>query len=87
MTRSYRGSRYKLGLPARGQRTHSNASTTGRIRDAAAVFVRRNRVAPRVWDARKTNKFVPRNLHKKKSPKGAKAKAGAVVRSKKKIDV
>jgi hypothetical protein len=87
LTRSYRGSRYKLGLPARGQRTHSNASTTGRVRDAAALFVRRSRIVPRVWEARKANRFVPRSLHKRKGPKGAKAKAGPVVRSKKKVDV
>lgn len=48
LTRSYRGSRYKLGLPARGQRTHTNANTTGRVRDAAAAFARRQRVAPRL---------------------------------------
>jgi len=88
VTRSYRGARYKLGLPARGQRTHTNASTTGRVRDAAAIFIRRNRVAPRVWEARKANKFIPRNLHKKRGAKGkSKAKTGSVVRSKKKIDV
>jgi len=87
VTRSYRGSRYKLGLPARGQRTHTNASTTGRVRDAAAAFIRRNRVAPRVWEARKTSKFIPRSLHRKKGAKGAKAKGGPAVRSKKKVDV
>lgn len=48
VTRSYRGARYKLGLPARGQRTRSNANTTGRLRDAAATFVRRSRLAPRI---------------------------------------
>lgn len=86
LTRSYRGSRYKLGLPARGQRTHTNANTTGRVRDAAAAFARRQRVAPRLWEARKASKFIPRKLHKKKATKG-KAKAGAPVRSKKKVDV
>jgi hypothetical protein len=48
VARSYKGSRYKLGLPSRGQRTHSNANTTGRVRDAAAAFVRRSQIAPRV---------------------------------------
>ena len=86
LTRSYRGARYKLGLPARGQRTRSNANTTGRVRDSAALFVRRYRVAPRVWEARKACRFIPRKLHKKKTPKGA-AKKGAAVRSKKKVDV
>lgn len=86
VTRSYRGSRYKLGLPAHGQRTHSNASTVGRVKDAAAAFIRRRRIAPRVWEARKAAKFVPRKLHKKRTP-GAKAKAGPAVRSKKKVDV
>ena len=86
LTRSYRGSRYKLGLPARGQRTHTNANTTGRVRDAAATFIRRQRIAPRVWEARKASRFVPRKLHKKKGVKGSKAK-GSTVRSKKKVDV
>jgi small subunit ribosomal protein S13 len=29
---SYRGSRHRLGLPVRGQRTRSNAKTTGKIK-------------------------------------------------------
>jgi hypothetical protein len=86
LTRAYRGSRYKLGLPARGQRTRANASTTGRVKDAAASFIRRRRLAPRVWEARKAAKFVPRKTRQKKAAKGA-PKKGSVVRSKKKVDV
>lgn len=85
LTRSYKGSRYKLGLPSRGQRTHSNANTTGRVRDAAAAFLRKARLVPRVWEARKAAKFVPRKVRSKKAPK-AKTK-GPVIRSKKKVDV
>ena len=87
VVRAYRGARYKLGLPARGQRTRSNANTTGRLRDPAAAFVRRARLAPRVWEARKTSKFIPRKLHKKRAGAKTKGAKGAPVRSKKKVDV
>ena len=38
--RSFRGFRYRRGLPARGQHTHTNATTVVRVRDAVAAYVR-----------------------------------------------
>lgn len=46
--RSYKSSRYKLGLPANGQRTHTNANTTGRVSDEAAKYVRKKRLVARI---------------------------------------
>jgi len=46
--RSYKSSRYKLGLPANGQRTHTNANTTGRVSDEAARFIRKKRLVIRI---------------------------------------
>ena len=57
-TRSYKSSRYKLGLPANGQRTHTNANTTGRVSDEGAKFIRKKRIVARVWEARKPAKFI-----------------------------
>lgn len=41
--RSFRSNRYRLGLPAHGQRTHTNASTVGRVHDAASMHIRSER--------------------------------------------
>lgn len=85
--RTYKSSRYKLGLPANGQRTHTNANTTGRLADESAKFIRRNGVIPKIWESRKPAKYVSRSL-RSKSPKSTKAKAttksGKTIRSKKK---
>lgn len=90
-TRSYKSSRYKLGLPANGQRTHTNANTTGRVSDEGAKFIRKKRIVARVWEARKPAKFVSKGTRGKGGIKGSKAKAttksGKTVRSKKKVDV
>ncbi len=89
--RSYKSSRYKLGLPANGQRTHSNANTTGRVADEGARFIRKRRLAPRVWESRKPARASTKSTKTRGNPKGAKAKAttksGKTVRSKKKINV
>jgi|LauGreDrversion4_2_1035121.scaffolds.fasta_scaffold949292_1 hypothetical protein len=88
--RSYKSSRYKLGLPANGQRTHSNANTTGRVADESAKFIRKKRLIIRIWESRKPAKFVSKNT-RPKSGKGAKvkttSKSGKTIRSKKKVDV
>jgi hypothetical protein len=47
--RAFRGTRYRLGLPARGQRTHTNACTTHRVRDAAARHIRAEFWVRRLW--------------------------------------
>jgi hypothetical protein len=87
--RSYKGTRYKLGLPSNGQRTHSNASTTGRVMDEAAKFIRKKRLVPKIWEARKTTRYVPKTRKNKSAPAKTKnlTKGGKVVRSKKKVDV
>jgi len=46
--RSYKSARYKLGLPANGQRTHTNANTTGRVIDEGARFIRKKGIVARV---------------------------------------
>lgn len=87
--RSYRGSRYKLGLPANGQRTHTNANTTGRVSDEASKFIRQKRVVLKIWEARKTTRYVPKSIKRKTAGSKTKnlTKGGKVVRSKKKVDV
>lgn len=87
--RSYKSSRYKLGLPANGQRTHTNATTTGRVIDEGAKFIRKRDLVERVWESRKPAKFISKK--RRGAPKGTKAK-GAVkaakpLRTKKKVDV
>lgn len=86
--RSYKSSRYKLGLPSNGQRTHTNANTTGRVSDEGARFIRRKCVIPKIWESRKPAKFISKSS-RPKSLKGSKAtsKSGKTVRSKKKVDV
>lgn len=86
--RSYKSSRYKLGLPSNGQRTHTNANTTGRVSDEAARFIRKKGIIPKIWESRKPAKFIGKSS-RSKSPKGTKAtsKSGKTVRSKKKVDV
>lgn len=88
--RSYKSSRYKLGLPANGQRTHTNANTTGRLTDESAKFIRKKRLVIRIWESRKPAKFVSKHS-KTRASKGAKAKltskSGKTIRSKKKVDV
>ena len=89
--RSYRGSRYKLGLPANGQRTHTNANTTGRVTDQGARFIRTKGIVQRIWESRKPAKFISKGARSKGPMKGAKAKttskSGKTIRSKKKVDV
>jgi len=41
----YRGSRLKKGLPARGQRTHSNAQTARRFTDTNTTNQKRQKKA------------------------------------------
>jgi hypothetical protein len=89
--RSYKSSRYKLGLPANGQRTHTNANTTGRVIDEGAKFIRKKGVVQRVWESRKPAKFISKGSRNKNALKGLKAKvtskSGKTLRSKKKVDV
>lgn len=73
--RSYRGNRYKLGLPARGQRSRTNASTAGRNRDQANLFVLNERWSRRLGEARKQpSTSVKKNLKRQKSGKKVDAK-------------
>jgi ribosomal protein S8 len=58
--RGYRGHRYRLGLPSRGQRTRSNAVTVGRVADPAAEHVRHTRWVRRIWEARRRPAIVVR---------------------------
>lgn len=88
--RSYKSSRYKLGLPSNGQRTHTNANTTGRVSDEGAKFIRKKRVVIRIWESRKPAKFISK-LQRSRGGKGSKvkntSKSGKTIRSKKKVDV
>lgn len=88
--RSYKSSRYKLGLPSNGQRTHTNANTTGRVSDEGARFIRKKGLLPRIWELRKPAKFISKHT-RSRGGKGAKvkttSKSGKTIRSKKKVDV
>jgi len=83
--RTYRGLRHRLGLPGRGQRTHSNGATAGRHSDLASQVLRSIFWRGRLWQARATprdNKQRGAKTTKKLGKaKGSKRK-GPVVRSK-----
>ena len=81
--RTYRGLRYRLGLPSRGQRTHTNAQTTTKHADSASAVLRRLYWRKRLWQVR----AVSRATKSKQSRGGVKKqkitkKKGSVVRSK-----
>ncbi len=89
--RHFRGQRYKLGLPARGQRTHSNAATSRRVRNAVATYLRTYYWFSRLWEPRKRPTLKVRSKFKSQSKRAAKAERHrkGVVRTKdlKKKDV
>ena len=87
--RHYRGRRYRLGLPARGQRTHSNAATTRRIRNAITEHLRERYWARKLWEPRKRKLPTLRSKYKSQSRRSVKADRHrrGVVRTKKKFDV
>ena len=88
--RTLRGRRYRLGLPARNQRTHSNAKTTRRLRSCVVTYVREKLWFRKLWEPRKSKPQSVKN-HKafnKRSSRSDKIKQ-ANVRTKKikKFDV
>ena len=79
--RSRIGLRYRLGLPARGQRTHTNASTTGRHSNSAVRFLKANLYDKRVWQAWKQatmQKKPKQQTMSKRALKAVKHKRGVV---------
>ncbi len=89
LIRHHRGRRYRLGLPAHGQRTHSNAATTRHIRNATTEYLKANFWFKKLWEPRKRKLNAVRSRIKTQSKRSAKAdkhKRG-VLRSKKKLDV
>ena len=52
-------------------------------------FIRKKRLVPKIWEARKTTRYVPKTRKNKSAPAKTKnlTKGGKVVRSKKKVDV
>lgn len=50
--RTYRSLRYRLGLPANGQRTHTNAQTTARHLDLASSTLKKLYWRRRLWQVR-----------------------------------
>jgi hypothetical protein len=88
--RTMRGRRYRLGLPARRQRTHSNAKTTRRFRSALVSYVKEKLWFRKLWEPRKSKSSSVRKLRvvRKRSSKSDAPKRG-VVRTKKvkKFDV
>ena len=87
--RHLRGRRYRLGLPAHGQRTHSNASTTRRIKNIVTEHIRSKYWFRKLWEARKRKTPMPKRRIKsqsRRSVKASKHKRG-VTRTKKKLDV
>jgi len=65
------GRRYRLGLPARNQRTHSNAKTTRRFRSAVVSYVKDKLWFRKLWEPRKSKTQAVKKLRmvKKKSSK------------------
>jgi len=88
--RTMRGRRYRLGLPARRQRTHSNAKTTRRFRSALVAYVREKLWFRKLWEPRKSKSSSVKKLRtmRKRASKSVVSKHG-VVRTKKvkKFDV
>lgn len=87
--RHRKGRRFRLGLPARGQRTHSNAATTRRFRSAVVVYIKARYWAKRLWEARKRSLGGPRLRSKqpRRPAKVDKPKHGVVRSKKNKKDV
>lgn len=76
--RSWRGRRYRLGLPARGQRTRSNNSTVKRHKDPASLYLKQRGWVRVIWQGAKK----PSSL-KKKQAKGVSKRALKAERHKK----
>lgn len=88
--RTIRGRRYRLGLPARGQRTHSNAKTTRRMRSNVVTYVREKLWFRKLWEPRKSKSQGVRKLKvgNKRFASSEKGKQGAARTKKiKKFDV
>jgi hypothetical protein len=88
--RTVKGRRYRLGLPARNQRTHSNAKTTRRFRSNVVSYVKDKLWFRKLWEPRKSKSQAIRKLRvvRKKSAKVHQTKK-ATLKSKKnkKFDV
>jgi hypothetical protein len=87
--RHRKGRRFRLGLPARGQRTHSNAATTRRIRNVVISYIKARYWTKRLWEARKRKATTsrPKSKQLKRSSKADKPKQGVVRSKKNKKDV
>ncbi len=82
--RTYRAIRYRLGLPSRGQRTHSNAQTVSRHKDQTVSILKNTLWRYRLWQTRSNTKSddVKKNNKNSKSKQKNLKKKGPVVRSK-----
>ncbi len=81
--RTYRGLRYRLGLPANGQRTHTNAQTVSRHLDLAGSTLKQFYWRRRLWQTKSaatTDKL--RQVKPLKQKHKSTKKKGPVVRSK-----
>ena len=88
--RTTRGRRYRLGLPARNQRTHSNAKTTRRFRSVMVTYIKDKLWFRKLWEPRKSKGLGVRKakIGNKKFMRSDKGKQGAVRTKKiKKFDV
>lgn len=71
--RSWRGRRYRLGLPARGQRTRSNCSTVKRHKDIASLYIKQRKWATTLWQGSKKQNLTKKNQTKGTSKRSIKA--------------
>jgi ribosomal protein S13 len=88
--RTLRGRRYRLGLPSRNQRTHSNAKTTRRFRATVVSYVKDKLWFRKLWEPRKAKSQALKKLRvvRKRSIKGHQTKKVALKKGKgKKFDV
>lgn len=88
--RTLRGRKYRLGLPVRGQRTHSNAKTTRRFRSNIVSYVKDKLWFRKLWEPRKSKSQAIRKL-KSLRKRTSKAQSGKKITTKakkvKKFDV
>lgn len=82
--RTYRGLRFRLGLPSRGQRTRSNAETVSRHSDLSVYLLRQLYWRQRLWQVRSKTSTLKTKQNRKtqKSKTKLVKKKGPAVRSK-----
>lgn len=82
--RTYRGIRFRLGLPSRGQRTRTNSETAGRHSDLSVFLLRQLYWRQRLWQVRsKTSGIkIKQNRKLQKNKTKVLKKKGPAVRSK-----